>query len=66
MFRQTISNTVFSGDAAGALISNIYGDYYNGDVTFLSTLRALVFPRIPKDNGLRLVFGGVDVGTGEG
>lgn len=66
MFRQTISNTVFSCDAAGALMSNIYGDYYNGDVTFLSTLRALVFPRMPKDNGLRLVFSGVNVGTGEG
>lgn len=53
MFRQTISNTVFSCDAAGALMSNIYGDYYNGDVTFLSTLRALVFPRMPKDMQIR-------------
>lgn len=57
MFRGIISESPFVGGAAEQLFQNIHGDSsYNGDVSFLSTLRALLSPRMQQDENLRLCF----------
>lgn len=56
MFRQAINQTALTSDAANSYFEHIRGDSYNGDVTFLSTLRALVAPRMPADESLDLIF----------
>ena len=50
MFTQTIASTVFTGPGANAVFKNITGDMILRDGTFLSTLRALVGPRIGEDS----------------
>lgn len=56
MFRNVIDSTPFTTKAADNLFSNITGSFYNRDTTFLSTLRALVAPRMQKSELLSLKF----------
>lgn len=56
MFRAPITSTPFVGGYTDAFFPNITGDYYQGDVSFLSTLRALFAPKIQKDDSIRLRF----------
>ena len=56
MFRQIISDTPLTTDAANGFFSNISGDVYQGDRSFVCTLRALVAPRMKKDEYLHLSF----------
>lgn len=57
MFRNAISSTPYTTADANDLFNNkIYGDGFNGDYTFLSTLRALVYSRMQEDDTLRLRF----------
>lgn len=50
MFRNIIRSTSMTSDTANGFFSNIYGDHYHSDVSFVSTLRALVAPRMtPED-----------------
>lgn len=57
MFRQTIALTPLTTDAANSYFSNITGDKWDNDNSFLATLRALVAPRIKEEDSIRLKFG---------
>ena len=60
MFKQSISVTPLTSESANLCFQNITGEPYGGDTTFLASLRALVAPRLPKDETVRLVFGRSD------
>ena len=49
MFRTVIRSTQLTSDVADSFFQNIRGDGFQNDFSFLSTLRALVAPRM-KDN----------------
>lgn len=57
MFKQTIVKTALSGDAADSYFRNVTGDNYGSDCSFVSTLRALVAPRLPSEDSINLSFG---------
>ena len=57
MFKQSITATPFTTEDANNYFSNITGNAYGGDISFLATLRALIAPRIPKEDSIRVVFG---------
>lgn len=63
MFRAAIPKTVFTSEAAGALMEKIMGSAYSGDVSFLSSLRALIFPRMSEGDELSLTFNVFPAGT---
>ena len=53
MFNTRISNTAFTTEAANAFFGDkIFGAPYDGDLSLLSTLRALLFRRMGKDDSL--------------
>lgn len=56
MFRSAITNSPLVNDTANNFFQNIYGDNYNGDISFVSTLRALVAPRMGTDDTLYVRF----------
>lgn len=56
MFRTIINNTPLYNDAANCYFQHIQGDGFSGDVSFLSTLRALVAPRMKEQDRMRLQF----------
>lgn len=56
MFRDIIRDTPLTTEEASGFFSRINGDSYSTDITFLSTLRALVYPRLPEDESLNLYF----------
>lgn len=56
MFRESVTSTVFTSEAADELFKNITGEPFGGDCSFLSTLRALLGPRVPAEDRVRLVF----------
>lgn len=56
MFRAVINSTPMTSDAANDFFQHINGDSYNRDVSFLSTLRALVSPRMKENEGIYLRF----------
>lgn len=60
MFRQVISSTPMNSQIANSFFQNIVGGDYNGDFTFLSTLRALVAPRMQDGEEIRLYFNNSD------
>ena len=55
MFRKIIRQSPFISPGADNVFPNITGESWNGDVSFVSTLRALVTPRANGEK-LRLVF----------
>lgn len=60
MFRQTISDTPLTSNVANEFFQNIVGGGFRGDYTFISTLRALVAPRISDSEKLTLSFSSSD------
>lgn len=54
MFEKIIGSTQFSGDLANNMFRHISGDGYMGDVSLISTARALLWQRIPRQNHLTL------------
>ena len=62
MFRQPIANTALTSDAANNYFTHIQGGTYNGDATFLSTLRALIAPRMSEGESLFLQFSNSNYG----
>ena len=58
MFKAIINNTPLVNDAANAFFQHIYGDSFNGDISFISTLRALVAPRIKDGERIQVRFYG--------
>lgn len=57
MFKSGIMQTPFTTEAANAYFTNIIGDSFGYDRTFLSTLRALLAPRMQEGESINLVFG---------
>lgn len=57
MFKNSIASTPLTTDAANAYFSNITGQRYGNDNSFLATLRALVAPRMKEDESITLKFG---------
>lgn len=57
MFKTSITSTPFTSEAANSFFQNITGSYFGNDCSFLSTLRALVAPRIKEDESVYLTFG---------
>lgn len=57
MFKAIINSSPLVNDAANNFFQNIYGDSFAGDISFVSTLRALVAPRMTPEDGLSLRFG---------
>lgn len=56
MFKSVINSTPLVSDAANSFFQNIRGDYFQRDATFLSTLRALVAPRMAAEDSIDLSF----------
>lgn len=56
MFKNVIINTPFIGDIQTEVLGNVYGDSWTNDVSFVSTLRALVCPRMEGDEFLHFWF----------
>ena len=57
MFKNILTNTPMTTETANDFFSSkINGDSWNRDVTFLSTLRALLSPRMGRDDTLYLSF----------
>lgn len=54
MFRAVIAHSPFYDGVADECFPNIIGESYNSDVSFLTTLRAVLAPRIPEDT--RVIF----------
>lgn len=54
MFKNEISSSPLLNDQANSLMSNITGDRFMGDCSFVSTLRALLFNRVPKEENITL------------
>lgn len=49
MFNNIIGSTKFTSDVASGCFENIYGDYFLGDASFVSTLRATLHNKIEDD-----------------
>ena len=60
MFKNSVSSTMLTSDAANTFFKNITGESYGSDCTFLATLRALVAPRLPEGESIHLSFGRSD------
>ena len=56
MFNDVIRETPFTTEAASTYFTNIGGDWWNGDVTFISTMRALLGGRMGEDDKVTLRF----------
>ena len=54
MFANEISNLTLTSEISNDIFPNIYGDYYNDDVSFLAALRALLNPRITEEKSVIL------------
>ena len=52
MFRNAINDTPFLGTLPDSVFSRVCGQAFRGDYSFISTLRALVFPRMPEEDGI--------------
>ena len=57
MFRKIIENTQFTSDIANEMFPNISGGVYQGDVSFLATMRALLAPRMKDEDRINIAFG---------
>ena len=60
MFKNSVSSTMLTSDAANTFFPNITGESYGSDCTFLATIRALVAPRLPEGESIHLSFGSSD------
>lgn len=49
MFKNEISSSPLMNEPANTIMANISGDRFMGDCSFVATLRALLFNRIPKE-----------------
>ena len=64
MFRNLINTTPFTSEVANSIFEDrIYGYHYNGDTTFVATLRAVLDSRLGDGESVRLVFNTTNYGT---
>lgn len=54
MFSKNINYLTLTSEIANELFPNIFGDCYRNDASFVATLRALVAPRMSKDDTICL------------
>lgn len=54
MFRNAITETPFTGSLPDSAFSRVRGGDFRGDLSFVSTVRAMVFPRMSQDDTLRI------------
>lgn len=54
MFNKTLTGLTLTKQVADGLFLNIKGQDYRGDVSFLATLRALMYKRVPKEESISL------------
>lgn len=54
MFSKEISGLTLTNEVADSLFSNINGDKFRNDVSFVATLRALLHSRVPKEESITL------------
>ena len=54
MFTKQITSLTLTGMAANGLFQNITGLHFNNDVSFLATLRALMYKRVPSGESIIL------------
>lgn len=62
MFNAQVAQTEFVSPEANECFPNIYGESYNGDVSFLSTLRALLYKRVPEGETVEVRFNTTSLG----
>lgn len=55
MFKAIINSTPLTSDVANDFFQNVFGNYYDGDASFVATLRALVAPRMQEGETLCLL-----------
>lgn len=60
MFKNQISSTALTTPAANDFFSNVSGDDFQRDCTFLSTLRALIAPRMKENDTISFLYTYVD------
>lgn len=56
MFRNAIPTTPLCNEIANECFKNIFGNSFQGDTTFISSLRALVAPRMKDDESVFIEF----------
>lgn len=56
MFSKEITGLTLTSQVAANLFNNIKGDNFRSDVSFLATLRALLYSRVPKEESVRLQY----------
>lgn len=56
MFSKEISCLTLTSGIASAMFPNITGDHFGRDESFLATLRALLYNRVPEDEAVHLFF----------
>lgn len=56
MFSKEITGLTLTSSVASNLFQNIYGDNFREDVSFLATLRALLYSRVPKEESVSLQY----------
>ena len=56
MFRNSIQRSPFFGDVANECFPNIRGDVWRNDCSFISTMRALLAPRMKEGDSITLRF----------
>lgn len=54
MFNKTLSGLTLTKQVADGLFQNINGQDFRGDTSFLATLRALMYKRVPKEESILL------------
>lgn len=54
MFNKALSGLTLTKQVADGLFQNINGQGYRGDTSFLATLRALIYKRVPKEESIWL------------
>lgn len=65
MFKNEISSTPLMNEPANTLMANISGDRFMGDCSFVSTLRALLFNRMPKEDRINFRISRSDYSSGD-
>ena len=56
MFRQVLSTTPLYNEIANDYFSNVKGEEFQEDCTFVSTMRALVSPRMPEGDTVSIAY----------
>lgn len=65
MFRNAIVDTPFTGSLPDSVFHRITGSDFRGDYSLISTLRALVFPRMQQEDTIRFRYKEISFSKGE-